>query len=218
MKTLTKYHSPLNVVRVAPNDYDFQSFLSDNANWKKLEGAVFLSESFIDLNGLALEEETIFPDAMTIQEAGLGNAIDGGPGDSIVTMDIVSSVAIDMPSKYGDILFNGAGFLGGPGDFQHIQYLRTERHTLDIDTGSVFPFKAESNQAGSMAPTASDRLYVYRLVIIYPANSADPASLTLARRQGSRLVVGMSTKKEQEYQYMMRLKRSYDLQQSFDRD
>ena len=214
MRTLTKYHSPLNVAEIAPNDYDFAPFLSDNNNWTKLEPTVFLSESFIDLSGLALEEETIFPDAMTIQEAGLGNAIAGAAGDSMVTMDIVSSVAIDVAGNYGDILFNGAGFPGGPGDFQHIQYVRTERHTLDIDTGAVFPFKAESNQSGSMAPTASDRLYVYRLVFIYNASG----TLATARRQGGRLVVAMSTKKEQEYQYMMRLKRSYDLQQSYDRD
>ena len=214
MKTLVKYHSALNVIRAGPNDFNLQPAAGNNDNWTKLEGTVFLSETYVDLAGIAQDEETIYPDAIQIQESGLGNAISGAAGDSMVTMDIISSVAIDIPATYGDILLNGVGFPHGPGDFQHIQYVRTERHTLDLDTASVFPFKAESNQAGSMAPTASDRLYVYRLVFIY--DSSD--TVASVKRQAGRVVMAVDARKEQEYQYLMRLKRSYDLQQTFDRD
>jgi hypothetical protein len=214
MKTLVKYHSNLVVEKIGPNDFDLISGPGVNDNWTKLEGTIFLSSTYVDLAGLAMDEETVYPEAITIQESGLGNAIAGAAGDSIVTMDIVSSVAIDMAAEYGNILLNGVGFPHGAGDFQHIQYVRTERHTLDLDTGAVFPFKAESNQAGSMAPTASDRLYVYRFVFVYDAST----TVSSIKRQAGRVVMAVNTKKEQEYQYLMRLKRSYDLQQTFDRD
>lgn len=214
MKTLTKYHSPLSVTKIGPNDFDFAPFTGYNGNWEKLEGTVFLSSTFIDLAGIAIDEETVFPDMITVQEGGLGNAMTGAAGDSMVTMDIISSVALDMPAVYGKIFLFGAGFPNGAGDFQHIQYARTERHTLDLDTQAAFPFKAESNQSGSMAATASDRLYVYRMVFFYDVSN----TLSAATRAAARVVLGVNVQKEQDYQYLMRLKRSYELQQSFDRD
>lgn len=214
MKTLVKYHNSLSVIKAGPNDFNFAPGEGNNDGWEKLEGTVFLSETFIDMAGMALDDETIYPQAVSIQESGLGNAIAGAAGDSIVTMDIISSVYIDVAETYSDILLNGVGFPHGPGDYQHIQYVRTERHTLDIDTGAVFPFKAESNQAGSMAPTASDRLYVYRLVFVYDASN----TVTTIKRQAGRVVLAADLRKEAEYEYIMRLKRSYDLQQTPDRD
>lgn len=213
MRTLVKYHAPLIVDKVAPNDYDITAG-TNQGNWKKLEGTVFLSSTFIDLSGVAMDEETVFPEMITVQEGGLGNTLTGAAGDSMVTTDIISSVALDIETVYGKLLLYGAGFPNGAGDFQHIQYARTERHTLDLDTQAAFPFKAESNQSGSMYATASDRLYVYRLVFIYDVSN----TLQTARRGPARVVLGVNVQKEQDYQYMMRLKRSYDLQQSFDRD
>ena len=67
------------------------------------------------------------------------------------------------------------------------------------------------NQLGSLEATASDRIYCYRVVLysgavarfdVYPA----------------RYILRADAKEEPEYQYLMRLKRSYELQNQPDRD
>jgi len=216
VKTLLKYHSSL-ILLGSASDYDINASggVGFNQGWRKLNGLTFVSERILDCAGLAMEEETLFFDGITVQDGGVGAGAIGGPGDSFVVMDIVSSVPLDIDNDFGKILLHGAGFpSGGMSNFEHIPYSKTTRYTLDIDTGAAFAFKAYSEQSGSMEPTASDRLYIYRLVLV----SNFSTLLTSLTVPSARVLFALNTKEEPTFEYLMRLMRSYDLQQSLDVD
>lgn len=219
MKVLAKYHSPLYVEALVPNteDFTFKTALGPyNNNWTKLEPKIFVSETYFDLAGLAMDEETIFPDAITVQRGQVGGMADGRPGDSYLVYDIMTSIPVDITTAYVGWALFGAGFPGTTLNWEHVLYNRLQRYTLDIDTGQVFLMKADEAQSGSMMPTASDRVYSYRMVIIQPG----PGTSTLSEVTTSpvRHVMQVTAKEEPTYEYMMRLKRSYDLQQTPDVD
>lgn len=216
MKTLIKYHSALYLEAIGTNIFDFSAsaVAGYNDGWTKLDDSVFVSERILDCAGLAMEDETLFFDGITVQQGGIGNAITGQAGDSFVTYDIVSAVPINMATDFGKVLLFGAGFpAGGKSNFEHIPYARTARYTIDLDTNAAFAFKAETEQSGSMEATASDRLYVYRLVFTYGSAACTGIGVAAAR-----VLCAITAKEEPTYEYLMRLKRSYDLQQGRDED
>ena len=217
MKTMLKYHSALYLSKTAPADFDFDASAATgyNDNWRKLDGVTFVSEQILDCAGLAMEEQTLYFDGITCQEGGVGNVIQGAAGDSFIVYDIVSSVPLNIDNDYGKIILHGAGYpAGGASNFEHIPYARMTRYTVDLDTQAAFAFKAASEQSGSLEPTASDRLYVYRLVFLYDVSGG----ATVYGVASGRILFAISTKEEATYQYLMRLKRSYDLQQTPDVD
>jgi hypothetical protein len=69
------------------------------------------------------------------------------------------------------------------------------------------------NQLGSLLPTATDRIYCYRVVSFGPGNSDGTLLMS-----GARYLLRASAKEEAEFEYLMRLKRSYDLQNEPDVD
>jgi len=216
VKTLLKYHSSL-ILNGGASDFNIDAAggVGFNQGWRKLDGLTFVSERILDCAGLSMEEETLFFDGITVQEGGIGAGAQGGAGDSFVVFDIVSSVPLDIDNDFGKIIFHGAGFpSGGVSNFEHIPYSRTTRYTLDLDTGAAFAFKAYSEQSGSMEPTASDRLYLYRLVVV----GNFTGTLTNLTVPSARVLFALTTKEEPTFEYLMRLKRSYDLQQSPDVD
>ena len=66
-------------------------------------------------------------------------------------------------------------------------------------------------QLGSLEPTASDRVYVYRVISITGGDG-------VYNFYPVRFILRADAREEPEYQYLMRLKRSYELQQTLDRD
>lgn len=221
MKMLMKYHSALYVSNTAPFVYDLDASAAEgyNQGWRKLDNTTFCSELIIDLAGLSLEDETVFFDGIMCQEAG-PTGITGAAGDSMLVYDIVATVPLDITNDYGKIILFGAGFPQGVGDFMHLPYVRWTRYTLDLDTNARFAFKAQSEQSGSMEATASDRLYVYRIVFISSGTTGSPPANTLefAGTAGARILCAVNTKKEADYEHIMRLKRSFDLQNEPDVD
>lgn len=219
MKTLLKYHSAANLNKQPDNSWllDASGARGFNHEWRPVPATttVFVSEQVLDVAGLAMEEETLFFDGITTQEGGIGAGIAGDAGDSFVTFDIVSTIPIDIDNNYSRILFYGVGYPAGPPiNFEHIPFALRTRYTLDLDTAAAFAFKASTEQCGSMEPTASDKLYVYRLLFIYD-QSGNATSVSVPP---VRVLFAITTKEEATYSYMMRLKRSYDLQQTPDVD
>ena len=76
---------------------------------------------------------------------------------------------------------------------------------------------ANDNQSGSNMPTASDRIYCYRLVIP-DASQAPAATIVSINVPPARYLLQVEAREEPTYQHLMRLKRSYDLQQQPDVD
>ena len=218
MKILNKYHSILDVSGAGTTwDLTTVGTITSNDGWTRRTAQIFTSESYIDLGGLAMEEKTIFPTGITVQRGSFPFIRDGIPGDYYFVWDYLTSIPIDLSDAnvISQLLYVGQGFPGTVLNFEHVLYARGQRWIVDLDTAQQAPLKADEFQFGSMSPTASDRVYSYRLVFI-GVQAASPA--TRINTSNVRHVLQVDTKEEPTYEYLMRLKRSYDLQQTPDVD
>jgi hypothetical protein len=205
MKILSNEHSVLDVTKTGPNwDFTVLNIQGSNAGWEKFPGAtdLFFSSSYIDLAGLNIDSKTVFPTAINVQRSTFPAL--GGPaaaGDAYQVLDVLTSIPVDLTdfATISDWLYIGPGMSGTSLNFEHVLYARRQRWTADLDTQSA---------------TASDRIYSYRLVWIVETTGSPWDRLYTSN---VRHVMSCETAEEPTYQYMMRLKRSYDLQQT-DRD
>jgi hypothetical protein len=217
MALLSKYHGYLGLIETAPGANTYEPDSNSNG-WEQVQSIqTFVSSVYIDLAGLSKDNETVFFNGITTQEAqpiSIASAAAAPQGNSVLVYDIVTSIPINWQTIDTTAwAFHGIGFPGSILNFEHVLYHRLRRYTLDIDHAGAFALPMTDEQAGSLQPTASDRLYCYRLVTPFPFTGITQVSIPPVR-----YVAMTSTKKEQEYQYLMRLKKSYDLQQSFDVD
>jgi len=98
--------------------------------------------------------------------------------------------------------------------FDQCIYARNRVFVVDLDfAAGGFLNLLCSNQLGSLSPTASDRIYVYRVVALGANNAATSYSILPAR-----YLLQTTPKQEPEFQYLMRLMRSYNLQNEPDED
>ena len=212
-KTLVKYHDPLFATLAGATvtiDYSSQ-YLSQG--WTQPTPGFLLSSNYIDLKGLSQEDETVFINQAFIQDSG-SPGIAGIAGDYYYMYDIMTTIPVDWTAtNLANMVFSGLGFPTNILNYEHVIYQRIRRFSLDLDTAANTAITVQDNQSGSGMPTASDRIYCYRLVI--PNTAGGIASLTT---QAVRYVLNVDTRAEPEFQYMMRLKRSYDLQNEPDRD
>jgi hypothetical protein len=174
----------------------------------------YVSENYFDLAGMSLEEKTLFFEGATVQNINNPSYSAGVPGESISILDIMSSVPLSDATLA--VYFTEGNFAGSASStFEQTIYARHTFHVIDIDFAAAGYFNTLfSNQFGSLMPTASDRVYTYRLIGIDPTQ-ATPAIVSV---WPCRYILRADAKEEAEYQYLMRLKRSYDLQNEPDRD
>jgi len=220
MKILAKYHSPLFVNQNPPGsgDWEFGSAAGFNSEWREAgaPSGMFVSENYFDLAGMKMDDKTLFFNGIITQSAGNTVFAGGAAGDSAVVYDIITSIPVDFDDAKtrADVINIGLGYPGGQLNFEHVLYQRRRRYTLDLDAAAKFCLLAEDEQSGSLMPTASDRLYSYRVIQFYDM-SGSVAGATIT---GARHLVQATAKEEPTYEHIMRLKRSYDLQQSHDED
>jgi hypothetical protein len=213
MKTLAKFHGSFVGTRTA-GVWTLDA-LTDG--WVQGIGPgytdTFTSSTYFDLAGMSMEEKTLFFEAATVQQAGF-TSIGSAAGDSVLIYDIMTSIPIDINKNdvQDDIVQRGLGFPGAKLNYEHVLYQRMQRFSLDVDYAAKFPVLAESHQSGSLMPTASDRIYSYRLLQFLFVG--DGAGIIPPVRH----LINVKPAEEATYEYMMRLKRSYDLQQEPDRD
>lgn len=216
MKVLAKQHGFLSTLRTG----GVWTVLV-NDNWEQAPAPlddIWYSSSYIDLKGLSIDGDTVFPKAATVQSAGR-HALVGPAGSSMIIHDIVTSIPIDTSDQQvlNGIFTIGVGFNAaaanakGTLNFEHVIYARSQRWANDLDVAASFPEMREEVFYGSMQPTASDRLYCYRFVGLYVVGDTG-MDIPPARQ-----LIEVDAKEEPEYQHLMRLKRSYELQQT-DRD
>ena len=209
MKTFTKEHYELTVSKLGP------VFTLDSGNGWSAEGSnAFVSQTYIDLAGMTQQEQTAFFEAGGVQDASLPSGVTAA-GDTLLVGDILTSKPL-TPAEA--VAFTaGAGNLGGSASnltFDQTIYGRIRTFISDIDTVAAnYMVLIGDQQLGSLEATASDRIYSSR-VVIFGINNADGTIAVYGARHLLRTLV----EKEAEYQYLMRLKRSYELQQSYDVD
>lgn len=180
--------------------------------------ALAYHETYFDLAGMALDEKTLFFDAADAQQTLLPSFSGGSvPGDSVTIWDVMSSVPIVINNQFTTDLVYGFGFPGSRQTFNEIIYARVEQYATTMDIGAYgSPVKVNSQNYSSGMPTASDRIYSYRFVEVACAAPATP--ITSCVVTAPRHILSATAKEEPDYEYMMRLLRSYQLQQEPDVD
>lgn len=210
MKTLTQYHNYF-VANKAGGIWTLDSLTQ---GWVAgPDPNVFTSSTYFDLAGLSQEDKTLFIEQATVQHAGF-TSVGAVAGDNVLIFDIMTSIPVDVTTAevQNDIAQRGLGFPGSSLNFEHVIYQRLQRWSLDLDTNAAFSMLTEQQQSGSLAPTASDRIYSYRVLLFSTGEDAG-AVVPPARH-----LIQVKPRQEPTYQHIMRLKRSYDLQQEPDRD
>jgi len=217
MKTLAQYHDAL----FATIDPEGNVTIDPNllsSGWSQPVPGMLVSQNYFDLAGMSQDDKTMFIEGMAVQE-GAFPAIDGAAGDNYILVDIMTSIPIDVAKNQfvGNVTVRGLGFPGAQLNFEHVLYQRYRRFGLDLDVGQRVAMMMNDAQSGSNSPTASDRIYCYRVVLPDLSQPA-PATLASINVPPARYLIQAEAKEEPTYQHMMRLKRSYDLQQAPDRD
>lgn len=113
-------------------------------------------------------------------------------------------------------LFTLGGNFSGPTastlTFDQTVYGRVRTFNADLDNlASSYMIVLGDNQLGSLEATASDRIYCYRVALYVGA----PTRFDV---YPARYILRANAKEEPEFEYLMRLKRSYELQNQPDRD
>jgi hypothetical protein len=168
----------------------------------------------IDLGGLELKKETFFPVGSTIQDPGLYiNTSDLTAGMTVV--DVISDKLLDTSSLIDFVYFysnNNSmyGMIRDDNDASTIvmgQY-RFMTGNSNFTYGTMMRTEVQTSFS-SGEPTAASKLYCYRIIVPFVGSTN-----TDVRIPASRFYLTGVRDKEEDLVYMMRLKRSYELDQS----
>jgi len=196
--------------------------LLGGAGYEELGGSgYYVLQQDIDLSGYAMERKTFYPYSSFEQRGGLTS----GKFDATLTqqpyvidMTIISSVPLSLEDLSASIVqapgFNFfSGSLVGTGRFNREQIIHGELKWYTVDSTLSVPGGAntlkliERQVFSSLEPTAADKLYSYRILGVGTAeDEGDVASWP-----ATRVLIPGNISSEPKLEYMMRLKRSYEL-------
>jgi len=176
-------------------------------------GNVMYWQGSIDLSGYAMERKTFYPVTAFTQEAQAYVSF-GGSGQSIVYL--VSSIPTDVNDLLTQFVYASApGFIQpsaagvSQDDWTSTLFGQYDLNLINTTLpalGLCQPIM--TRQFGSLSPTAADKLYVTKVVIPTTIAGAVGDSLSIP---SSRIVIPGTIREEPKLEYMMRLKRSYEL-------
>ena len=222
MKVLAKEHPALVCVNagtpVTPN-WEIQDY---SPGWRVLNAGpsgVFVSDTFFDLAGMTQREKTLFFDAATVQTMGNPLIFEVGgnvpqPGDALNIIDLMTTKSLSDTELINFTIYGNFAQSNAVLTPEETVYARINQFVVDIDTqawGSMV--QVGTHQIGSLKPTASDRIYSYRLVV-----SGAPFAGGRFDVYAARHLINVDVKEEEDYRYLMRLRRSYELAQNHDED
>jgi hypothetical protein len=212
MKTLTKEFGILQVNKAA-GLYTIDSSIT-NGGWRAHTGiGTYINDTYFDFAGLAMDGKTLFFTGAAIQEITPPAISPATAGDLVALVDIMCTTPLTdeevaLYANYANIIGDGSALT-----FDQTIYGRVRIFNMDIDNqAGGYLITIGDNQTGSLEATASDRIYCYRYVAMSVTGDADIAI------SGARYILRAEAKEEPEYEYLMRLKRSYELQNEPDRD
>jgi hypothetical protein len=177
---------------------------------------VFVMKEEIDVAGLTAQELTFFPLAGDVQRGPTALGLAYQTGGVITEWIYVTAAPIDFRVNNATMLYNLVG-QGSTCDteFQNVIWGQAWTWAFNASVPSNFALPVNTTMMGSGEPTNGDRLYVYRVVSTL---GFTPAPGSFAELPSVRLLISGQLKEEQEFQQIMRMRRSYELQQLFDED
>lgn len=213
MKVLAKEHTPFSA-NFSGGTWTIDSFVN---GWRILNPAgIFCSSEYFDLAGMSQREKTLFFEAATVQDVLNPTATSGAPGDSLIQVDLMCTTPLDDASLQAFYLYANLAYQGTGNNaltFDQTVYARVNQFVITNDLAPWGSFElVASNQLGSLNATASDRIYSYRILVVTRTGATDIDVF------GCRHMLSVDAKEEPDFQYLMRLRRSYELQQSYDED
>ena len=168
--------------------------------------------TYFDLAGMAIDDKTLFIKLAQVQRYFPPTLTNAATGDSFDEMMIMSS----HPLTDSELIV-AASDVYSELDFDEIVYASCRRYVKTVDEGAfASPVLLHENITSGAEATASDRIYCYRLsspTAVTPGAGVDGVTLLSVN-----FVIVADAKEEPEYQYLMRLLRSYQLQNEPDRD
>jgi len=211
VKTLAKEHGFVQATQTA----GVWSLDDVSQGWEVVNPAgLFTSSTYFDLAGMSQREKTLFFEGATVQEMIAPLLFNGAPGDSIILVDLMSTKPLTPTQLTSFPVYGNFAAPGASLTFEETVYARVNQYVVDLDTAAWgYMIQAGSNQVGSLKATASDRIYSYRILSLGLPFTGDTIALT-----GCRHLLQADAKEEAEFQYLMRLRRSYELAQNHDED
>jgi hypothetical protein len=177
--------------------------------------SLYYNVQYIDLKGVAYDRETVVLDAAAVQRGTYHYILPAQAGDRIYVWDLMTSIPIDIAKQdvQQEIFERGMGMPGTRLNYEHVLFHRMQIFSYDLDMANGTALLADETQIGSLEATASDRIYCYRMVSFTTAGPGASGVISPVR-----YLLNVNLKDEPEYEYLMRLKRSYELQQVPDVD
>lgn len=182
--------------------------------WTSPGGAVatLFHETQIDLSGYALQDMTLFPQAVGVQDPGIYSLLPGAGSASngMMVIDVITSVPLDVVTVSNNSPSGVFPGMIGSG-YDYSQILFGMARFFAVNTTVPFPDYHQlqrSQRFGSGEPNAADKLYCYRIIRIL-AETLDNNSTILI--PAARQIIAASIDEESTLVYMQRLKRSYEL-------
>jgi len=197
--------------------FDGATWLPYNSETTQWEGipakAACFNESYIDLSGYELEDLTVAPISVIVQDPGIYQ-FNGNP-DVFAMYDLVSMERLttaDLQSIKANMtteVQNAPGMPKGPLDRAQIIYgqFRLMAANSTVVGLPTMMLNARTVRFGSGNPTAVSKLWCYRIIAFVSTPTANDR-LTIP---AATFVLNIKVVKESELPYMMRLKRSYEL-------
>jgi hypothetical protein len=133
----------------------------------------------------------------------------------------ITLVIADRPLSPTFASYVAPGFIGGDLDAQNVIFNRHQTWAITQDSSSLSNYTVLMNETsgGICSSTASDRIY-WGVALLPNVIKVGPSTSTVdsITFPPMRIRIFFNASEEAEYQYLMRLKRSFDLQQSYDVD
>jgi len=209
VKTLAKQFDLLQVTK-SGGPYVLDTI--SNSGWRASGPTVFINDTYFDLAGLSMDAKTLFFEAAGMQEPYPIASAAATAGNGAVIMDLMTTSPLTDENLVQALIYGNLD--KSKLSFEQTVYFRYRVMSFNLDNvAGTYMVTTSDNQLGSLEPTASDRIYCYRVVSL-GANNANGTYLTA----GARYLLKATAKEEPEFEYLMRLKRSYDLQQEPDED
>lgn len=192
----------------------------------------FYNETTIDLSGrTVLKDETVFFRSSFEQKGGYDGIswrTSVSLGEGAFELTIISSVPMTEENLLAAIVGAGPGFTAtnfgyDPGNFDrsviiHGRFTQfaintVTAHTDLTATGAGYLMAYNDHYFSSLEPTAADTLYCYRVINLSDVNTVGGAVVgaNVMTLNAKRVILDCMAQEEPTLEYMMRLKRSYEL-------
>ena len=179
-----------------------------------IPGPVMWTMNTIDLAGLELAKETFFPVGSAIQDPMFYNN-SSSTTPALHVIDLITDklinplLAVEMTNGIGPLFGSNYGMLGDGNDATTI--VMGSYRFMTGNSNLTYPTVMRTEKVSSFSsgePTAASKLYCYRIVV--PIVDGDS---TIVSVPAARFYLTGVRDEEPDLEYMMRLKRSYELDQ-----